>query len=463
VRRAVPADTRPVRGTLRARNPCPFDFRASMILHKPRLWSRPRMLFALLLFCVAASPAVRAEVLDKIVAVVNSEVILQSELDEALTSAKAQIRSRGITPPSDDVLRSQVLDRLVLTKLQIQRAKQSGIRVDDRELNGVIQNVARQNNLTLEQFRQSVLDEGMSFEQVREQIRDEVMIQRLRQREVDSRVLVTDQDIDLFLAQQGAGQNTEFHIAHILVAVPDGASPEQRAEKRKRAEGILAQLKGGADFAQMAVSYSDGQQALQGGDLDWRGAQDLPKAFIDAVTQLQPGQVSGLIETTSGYHILKLLDTRGGAARETVTETRARHILLQPNTIRDEEQTRLQARELYDRLRKGADFAELARRYSDDAASKNSGGDLGFLPPGQLVPDFQSQIDALAPGQISEPFHTQFGWHIAQVMERRVRDTTVESQRARARAAIQQRKAAEEYDVWLRRLRDEAYVEYRPA
>ncbi|MDB5972411.1 MAG: hypothetical protein JWQ90_4861 [Hydrocarboniphaga sp.] len=404
-----------------------------------------------------------AETLDRIVAVVNDSVVLQSELDQAMRDTQTQIKSRGVAVPADDVLRPQVLEKVIVTRLQTQRAQQAGIRVDDRELNDVLNNIARQNKMTLSQLADSVKEDGLDFLNVREQIRDEVVINRLRQKEVESRIQVTDQDVDLYLANQSASDNIEYHLSHILVSIPDGASSDERDKRRAKAQGLLKRIRGGEDFAQIAITSSDGQQALTGGDLDWRKAGDLPSLFATTAAKLKPGETSDVLEAGSGFHIIKLEGTRGGEERLTVNETHALHILLMNNALRSEDQSRVQAQDIYDRLQKGGDFAKLAKEFSDDPGSKNNGGDLGWQPPGVFAPEFQIRIDQLQPGETSTPFHTQFGWHVAKVIERRVRDTTEESRRARARQAIQQRRSAEEYETWLRRLRDEAYIEYRLA
>ena len=420
------------------------------------------MRFPLSLLALGFGAAVgAAQPLDRIVVVINDGVVLQSELDRALEMGHKQLAERKIPEPPADVLRTQVLERLVLTKVQTERAQESGIRVDDRELNEVITNIASNNKMNLTDFAEAVKKEGMDYMAFREQVRDEVMINRLRAREVENRVLVTDQDIDLFLANETHLDQTEYRISHILVAVADGASSETRARARAKADGLLKRLRAGEDFAQIAIANSDGQQALQGGDLDWRAGTNLPELFAYAAQKLKEGEVSNVLENASGFHILKLTDARGGAERKTITETHAQHILLQPNAIRDEEQTKQQARALHDRIGKGEDLGELAKKLSDDTGSKNAGGDLGWQPAGVFAPEFEKAIEALKPGEVSAPFRTSFGWHIAKVVERRTRDTTDQTRRARARAAIQNRKAAEEYDMWLRRLRAEAYVEYR--
>lgn len=424
----------------------------------------PKTLAASLLTLSAliTQPA-QAEVLDRIVAVVNDGVVLQSELDASMESTKGQIKARGVQLPSDDVLRPQVLERVIVTRLQTQRATQAGIRIDDRELNDILNNIARQNNMTLAQLADSVKADGIDFLTLRDQVREEVLVARLRQREVDGRVVVTDQDVDLYLANQGANTNTEYHLGHILVSIPDGANSDERDKRRAKANDLLKRLRGGEDFAQIAISSSDGQQALQGGDLDWRKAADLPSLFSTAAARLKDGELSDVIETGTGFHIIKLLGTRGGEERLTTVETHSQHILLMTNALRTEDQARVQSQELYDRIKKGEDFAKLAKQFSDDPGSKNSGGDLDWQPPGVFAPDFQKALDALQPGEVSTPFHTQFGWHIAKVLERRTRDTTEEAKRAKVRQAIQQRKAAEEYETWIRRLRDEAYIDYRLA
>jgi peptidyl-prolyl cis-trans isomerase SurA len=418
----------------------------------------PAAALALGLATLAASAG---QPLDRIVVVINDGVVLQSEVDRAMAMGKRQLAERKIALPPDEVLRAQVLERLVLTRVQTQRAQEAGIRVDDRELNEVLGNLATQNKMTLQQFAEAVRKEGMEYLALREQVREEIIINRLRAREIDQRVLVTDQDIDLFLANQSRMDQTEYRVSHILVAVPDGASSEARIKARAKAESLLKRLQAGEDFAQLAIANSDSQQALQGGDLEWRAGGNLPELFANAVAKLKKGELSPVLENASGFHILKLTDQRGGDERKTIVETHAQHILLQPNALRDEEQTKQAARAAYDRIQKGEDFAKLAKEISDDTGSKNAGGDLGWQPAGVYAPEFEKTIDALQPNQLSVPFRTQFGWHIAKVLERRSRDATDQTRRARARAAIQNRKAAEEYDMWLRRLRAEAYVEYR--
>lgn len=421
----------------------------------------PLLLVLSISLSVAAPAVFAAEMLDRIVAVVDDGVVLQSELERAIKLTEGQLRERGIAPPPASALQSQVLERLVVSRIQTHRAMEAGIKVDDRELNDVLNNIAAQNKMTLPQFTDALKKDGLDFAAVRDQVRDEVLTQRVRQKEVGSRVTVTEQDVDLALAGTTVEDSTEYRLSHILVSVPDGASTAVREQARAKADRVLKQLRTGDDFAQLAIANSDGQQALQGGDLDWRKGSNLPTMFAGVAPKLNVGQISDVIESNNGFNIVRLTDKRDGGERLTVNETKSQHILLVPNAVRDEEATRALIRDLQARIGKGEDFAALAKKYSDDPGSKNGGGDLGWQPPGVFAPEFQTAIDELKPGETSAPFHTQFGWHIARVNERRTRDTTVEARRGRARQAIQQRKEAEEYEAWIRRLREEAYVEYR--
>jgi peptidyl-prolyl cis-trans isomerase SurA len=410
---------------------------------------------------IAGGSAAAAESLDRIIAVVNDGVVLQSEMDRAMVIAQGQLRERNIPAPPPGVIEAQVLERLIVTRLQTQRAQDAGIRIDDRELNDVLTSVAAQNKLSLPQFIEVLKKDGLDYPSIREQIRDEVLTQRVRQKEVAARVQVTDQDIDLALANANAEDSTEYRLAHILVSVPDGATSEAREAARAKANKLLERARAGEDFTQMAIASSDGQQALQGGDLDWRKGANLPTAFAKVAPKLTIGGIADIIESGSGFNIIKLTDKRDTGERTTVSETKAQHILLQNNALRDEEASQAQIRELHERLVKGEDFAVLAKKYSDDPGSKNAGGDLGWQPPGVFAAEFQTALDALQPNEYSAPFRTQFGWHIAKVLERRTRDATIEARRGRVRQSISVRKEAEEYESWVRRLREEAYVEYR--
>ena len=416
-----------------------------------------------LAWCVS-SPPVRAAAmdLDGIVAIVNDDVIMRTELEDRMRTVEGQLQQQGTAMPPRAVLERQVLDRLILTKLQTQMASHTGIRVDDETLNRTISNIAAENKVSLEQFRNILEEDGYSYQRFREEIRDEILITRLRQRQVDNRVFVTDREIDNFLAnqqQQGEGE-IEYHLRHILVSVPESPSAKELADAQARAEKVLKDLQGGADFAQLAASYSQGQQALEGGDLGWLKAGQIPSLFAGIVTHMGPGEISELVRSPSGFHIVKLEGTRD-TQTHVVTQTHARHILIRPDEVVTEDDARRRLEQLVIRIRGGDDFAELAKGNSNDTVSAAKGGDLGWVSPGDLVPAFEQVMETLQPGQVSEPFETEFGWHIVQVLERREHDDTEQLRRSRAREAIRKRKLEEARDIWLREMRDEAYVEYR--
>ena len=432
--------------------------------------------------------------LDVIVAVVDDDVITRRELDAATARIEAQLRQRKVPIPPRPVLEKQVLDRLILTQLQFRAAERSGITVDDATLNTAIETLAQRNNMSLTQLRQTVEKDGTSFAQFRDDVRRELMGARLRQKLVDSQLQVSEQDVDSLQAQLGgrmisdgagevgangnegggSGGGREYRVAQILIAVPEGASPQQIEAAKRKADDVLAQLRKGADFRQMAVSVSADQQALQGGEIGWRRADQLPTLFSDVAPRLKPGQISELIRSPSGFHIVKLVEVRGGggearpaptpqapAKQALVNQTRARHILLKTSPQRSDDEARQQLEQLRQRIRNGEDFAELARADSDDKASGERGGDLGWVSPGMLAPPFEQAMNALKPNEISAPFKTPFGWHIVQVLERRQGQATPEVERARAREALLRQRSEEEWELVLRRLRDEAYVEIR--
>lgn len=431
----------------------------------PRISLVPQVL-VLLLSLLAAGPAFAQSEpiieMDRIVAVVNDDVIVMSELEQRVQTVRAQLRESRTQVPPTDVLRKQVLERLILDRLQVQLAELNGLRVEDETLNAALTGIARQNNLSLGEFRDILERDGYDFLSFREDIRQQLLIQRLRQREVEARVNVSQRDIDNFLAtraQQG-NPDAEYHLGHILLAVPEAASSEAIERRRQEAEALVARLQGGADFAEVAVAQSDGQQALEGGDLGWRKGAELPSLFAEQVRDMQVGEVRGPLRTASGFHILRLNDQRG-AGRHVVVQTQARHILMRTSEVLSDDDAELRLAQLKERVENGDDFAELARTLSDDRASAVDGGSLGWLSPGDVVPVFEREMDALAPGQISTPFRTQFGWHIVQVLERREFDGSEAVARDRARAQIRERKMSEEMENWLRQLRDQAYVEYR--
>lgn len=406
--------------------------------------------------------AADAAAIDRIVAIVNDDIITRGELDEEIDMIKQQMRQRGGGMPPEAALRKQVLERLVISRLQLQLANSTGIRVDDDALNRAIGRIAEQNKLSLAEFRDALEKDGFSFANFRENIREEITITRLRQRQVDSRITVTEQEVNRLLADQGSQSkaDNEYRVAHILIGVPEAASPEQIQTARQKAQRVLDDLRGGADFRETAVAVSDGAQALEGGDLGWRSPAQIPSLFAPLVGGMKKGDLSDLIRSPSGFHIIKLADYRGGK-QHMVTQTQARHILIKTNELMSDDDASIRLEQLRQRIEKGADFAELARANSDDKGSAGSGGDLGWVSPGEMVSAFEQAMSRLQPGEISKPFRSEFGWHIVQVQQRREQDNTAQFNRNQAFEAIRNRKVEEEYQTWLRRLRDEAYVEYR--
>jgi peptidyl-prolyl cis-trans isomerase SurA len=400
--------------------------------------------------------------IDRIVAVVNDDVIVDSELQARLQAVIEQLESSGVPAPTRDVLEKQVLEQLILDRLQMQMAELTGIRIDDETLNRQIVDIARQNQLSLREFRDILERDGYNFAAFREEIRNELIKSRVQQQQVQDRVQVTERDIDNYLATQAkqGGNNPEYRIGHILIAVPDGASPEELAEARHEAEEVLARLKAGANFGRTAAAESDGQRALEGGDLGWRKGGELPTLFEEIAPKLKKGELSDVIRSPSGFHLIKVLDIRG-AERHVINQTHARHILVKTNEIVSSNDARSRLRVLRSRIVNGADFNALARANSDDPGSAVKGGDLGWLSPGDTIPAFEKGMDALEIDAISQPFETQFGWHIVQVLGRRDRDSTEEVRRASAANQLHKRKVDEELQTWLRQIRDEAYIEYR--
>jgi peptidyl-prolyl cis-trans isomerase SurA len=400
--------------------------------------------------------------LNRIVAIVNDDIIMSSQLEEAITDVVKQLQEKGTPVPEQAVLVKQVLERLVMETLQLDLAKSNGITVDDGTLNEEAQQLAAKNDMTLAQFREVLESQGYSYADFREKLRKELLIQQLRRQMVGSLITVNEQEIDNMLATlMASGQgDVEYHLAHILVAIPEGSDPEKTAAAEQHAENILARLRNGASFTDIAIAESDAQTALEGGDIGWRSLGQMPSLFLEPVKKMQVGEVSDLISSPGGYHIIKLLEKRG-EERHIVEQTKARHILLKPDEINTDEQVRARIEQLKIRLENGEDFAALARANSQDPLSAARGGDLGWLSQGDTVPEFEDQMNRLQPGELSQPFKTQFGWHLLQVEERRNHDSTEEYERSRVRQLIRSRKYDEELLLWLRRLRDESYVDYR--
>jgi peptidyl-prolyl cis-trans isomerase SurA len=419
------------------------------------------LLLAASLFGAAGAKAAPQDI-DRIVAVVNNSVITEYELNKRVEQVLRQLASQQTPAPPRQALKKQLLERMITERALMQIAEDSNIRFDGAALDRAIARIAEQNNLSPEDFRKTLEAEGTDFASFREQIRNEMTIARLKEREVDNKIVVTDAEIDNYLANPAveANQQDEYNLAHILILAPEGATPEKLAELRAKAEKAEAELKAGTPFSQVSAAYSDAQNALQGGGLGWRSEGQLPSLFASVVRTLKRGEVSGVIQSPNGFHIVKLTDNRGKNVQMVVKQTHARHILVKTNEVVSDEDARTRLLQLKERIEHGADFAELAKVHSDDL-SANRGGDLGWLNPGDTVPEFERAMDALKPGEVSEPVHTPFGWHLIQVLERRDQDVTQERKRLEARRALRERKSEEAFEDWVRQARDRAYVEYR--
>lgn len=406
--------------------------------------------------------SVWAAPLDRIVAVVNNEIVLDSELVEMEQTVRQQLRQRNAAIPSSDILRRQVLERLIMQKLQLQRADMSGIRVADDALNAAVRQIAENNNLTIRQFRDALESDGYDFTEFRETIREEMVISRLRKSEVEDSIVVSEREVDNFLATQNLQGDSEqaFRLLHILVGIPDAPTPEQVQEAEQKLAVIQDLLAEGGDFSEIAAGYSDGQNALEGGELGWRKQAELPTLFAGVVPNLSVGEVSDVIRSGSGFHLVKLVEKR---SEEThlVKQTKARHILIKTNELVTDEAAEKRLKQLRERILNGEDFAELAKAHSEDTGSAIDGGSLGWTSLGVMVPEFEEVMNGLAEGEMSEVFQSRFGWHLIQVDERREQNMADEFKRNKAREQIKQRKIEEELESWLRAMRDEAYIEYR--
>ena len=409
----------------------------------------------------AAAPRPISE-LDRIVAIVNDDVITDSELSQRLRETRKQLELEKIAAPPDAALRKQLLERMVLERLQLQLAAQTGIRVGESDVDRAFETVARRNNLGAEEFRKALTQKGMDVVAYRNQLRDQLTIQQLLEREIGNRVTVTDSEVENFLEnpQSRAGMDVSYQLSHILIGIPESASSEAIQAARKRAEDIRRQLAGGANFEQTAVSQSQGADALKGGALGWKKAGELPELFLEVLKTLPVGGTSEVLRSPNGFHILKLNNKRGDAQAEAVTQTHVRHILLRPSEILSLDEARQKLLALRERIENGEDFAALARAHSEDTGSAASGGDLGWASPGQMVPEFEKAMNTLKPNQLSTPVRSSFGLHLIQVLERRSHDMSREREQAAARQQIHARKADERYEQWARQLRNEAFVEY---
>jgi len=426
-----------------------------------------QILSALLLasFFTASVSAKRPEIieLDYVVAIVNKDVITNIELERKLVEITRQLEAKNTQLPPKSVLRKQVLERIVIDQIQLQLAERTGIRISDENLNQVLANIAQNNQMDLDSFRQTLESDGFDYTVFREEMRKEMIISQLRKRQVENKTFVTEQEVKKQLASMSGKQNldNEFHLAHILIPIPESAKPVEIDAAKAKAEQTITQLKLGADFAKVAVSVSSGQQALKGGDLGWIKQGQLPLIAQRIIPKLNPGDITELIQTADGFHILKVIDKRAHEKKHVVQQTLARHILIRPNQTISNKEVELKLKRLRIRILGGDDFSALAKASSEDRASAVQGGDLGWTSPGQMVTEFEDQMNKLKPGEISEPFRSRFGWHIIQVLSRRDHDDTDNYLISQARKLIQKRKVAEQTRDWLRRIRDEAYVEYR--
>ena len=439
-----------------------------MFCRPRRLGERAAALLGLIAFLapvvgIAQSDGTAALHIDHIVVIVNDDVITDSELAARLAEVERELAERKIQMPPQAVLKKQVLERLVLERIQLQHAARLGVRVSERDIDRAVRQVAKRNRMTTDELYQALRTLGMEQQTYRNQLRDQVMIEKLLEREINNRVTVTDSEVDDFLAnlRKQARVDDSFDVSHILIGVPEGASPKEVQDAKRKADEVRDSLLAGANFEEAALVYSQGQEALKGGALGWKKAGQLPALFLDALERLQRGDISEVLRSPVGFHILKLNDRQAGERSTPVTQTHARQILMRPSEIQSISDIRTRLEGLRERALLGDDFADLARAHSEDPGSAARGGDLGWVMPGQTVPEFEKAMNELQPGEISQPVESPFGVHLIQVLERRTQDISDERDRNAARQQIHARKADEQYEQWLRRLRDEAYVEYR--
>ena len=410
-----------------------------------------------------AELSTRGELLDRVAAVVNDGIVLVSDLDRQQQMIAQRLQQAGQQLPPTNILRQQVLERLVMQEIQMQRAERLGLKVSDEMVNQALTEVAARNKIQFSELPAALEAQGVDYRAYREEVRREMALNALRQRDVYARIYVSPREVEQCYAKRKAspGDDVEYNLEHILVAVPASATPEQAEERVARAQGVYERARRGEDFAQLAISYSDAGTALEGGALGWRKGNQLPSFASDAIPRLKPGEVTEPIRTPSGLHIFKLIEERGVTGSTLVSQVHARHILMETNAIEDDDTVRQKLSQFRERILKGESFEALAAVNSADPGSAAKGGDLGWVGPGTFVPVFEQQLDMLAENEISEPFKTQFGWHIVQLLGRRTYDATDDVIRNRCVAQLRESKADEETEIWMRRLRDEAFVEYR--
>jgi len=419
----------------------------------------------LLALVLGAGFGLHAETLDGIVAVVEDDVILEQELQKETTVIMQRIAASKTQMPPESVLRKQVLEKMIVDKLQRQMAERAGISVSDDQLNSSAADIAQRNNMTLEQFRGELEKQGMTYKAFLDNMRDEIAVNQLRGREIGGRIKVTEQEVDHYLETQGkvgTDDTIQYHLGHILIAIKEGASADDIQKAQREANELVAKLRGGAEFAQAAISHSDDANALKGGDLGWRTASTLPTVFSGGVSQMHTGEVSEPIRSPSGFHIIKMFENKG-LDNHVITKTKVRHILIKTNELIDDAEAQKRLFGLKARVLDGDDFAVLARSHSDDKGSALKGGSLDWVSPGDLVKPFEEAMNHLDIKQVSDPVQSQFGWHLIQVLDRESKDNSVEYHRNQVRDALRKRKIEEETELWIRRVRDEAYVEINPA
>lgn len=421
-----------------------------------------KTLYSLLLALMLLTPSTYAlsEELDRIVAIIDEDVITLSELNQRTDQIAQQLRASGTAVPQRGQLQNQLIERMISEKIQLALAQQKGVTLSEDELNQILAKLAQDNKLTLQQFRQAIIREGTDYERFREQIRQEVVINRIKVKQVDNRVTVSSQEVNNHLkSSNNIDKDSEYHLLHILVTLPEAATPEIIQKQQQKADSLLQQLNSGADFKELAVSFSDGQQALNGGDLGWRKADYLPTLFSDEVKKMSAGEISPILRSSSGFHIIQLAEIRGD--KQLIQQVKARHILFGDPSDLGNPQIEAKLAALLERIKQGEDFATLARSNSDDSGSAANGGDLGWNDPNNYVSSFKDTLTSLSINEISAPFKSEFGWHIVQLLDRRDLDNTKEIRYNEAYKALTQRKIDEEYQVWTRRIRDEAFVEIR--
>jgi peptidyl-prolyl cis-trans isomerase SurA len=405
---------------------------------------------------------VHGELLDRIAAIVNDGLVLKSELDAQMDAVTKRLQEQKVELPSQSVLKQQVLDRLILQEIQAQHAKRVGLTVSDEQLNSALQEIASRNKIPFDQLPTALAAQGVDYKQYRESMRRELTLSTLRQRDVISHINVSPRELEQFLARQdSAAANDEFNVSHILLSLPEAATPQQLEDISRKAHDLAARAAKGEDFGQLAIANSNSQTALEGGALGWRKGTQLPEFILQLVTKMKPGEVSEPVRTPSGFHIVKLNERRSGETKVIINQIHVRHILMKTNELDDDETVRQKLSKLRDRILKGEDFAGLASTNSADPGSAPDGGDLGWTGPGTFVPEFDKAIADLKVNEISQPFKTRYGWHIVQMLGTRTYDSTDDVRRQRAFAAIRESKADEETELWLRRLRDEAFVEIK--